>query len=128
MEVLLQSRTGKDMVALRNSLFLASWVFVLLAGAYDAGYAWKFQDDFEKWEMNPIAVWTAAEFGLIVLLCIKLTGLVFAAGLAWYCRVHQVGLYRPITIAATCAYSVLSLYYVLSHEHGNSQLLAGCLR
>ncbi|MBI3409601.1 MAG: hypothetical protein HY040_14770 [Planctomycetes bacterium] len=116
------------MVALRNSLFVLSWIFVFLAGAYDAGYAWRFQDDFERWEMNPIAVWTAEEFGLSALLSIKLAGLAFAAGLAWYCRIHQLGLCRAITIAATCAYSVLSLYYVLSHEHANSQFLAACLR
>lgn len=108
-------------------LFAAAWLFIVLAAAFDGGFAWNFRADFQEWELNPLARRLATTFGLAGLLAFKAAGILFAAGVAVACRRFRNRLAVPMTLVVTAVYLSLSVHYIgsfLSLDGTPSQLLA----
>lgn len=96
------------------TLFAAAWVFIVLVGAFDSYFAWRYRADFQEWELNPWARWLAGSCGMGILLCAKATGMVFAAAVACACRRLGHRLAMPMTMVIAGVYLMLSLHYVTS--------------
>ncbi len=92
-------------------LFAAAWLFIVLAGALDGYFAWRFQADFQAWETNPWARWLARNCSMGALLCFKALGLVFGGAVAVGCRRLKHRLAMPMTLVIFGAYFFLSLHY-----------------
>lgn len=102
------------MNGLGTTLFAAAWIFVVLAAAFDGGFAWHFRADFQEWELNPLARRLAVNFGMAGLLTFKASGLVFALAVAGACRRQRHRLTLPLTLVVAAVYLVLSLHYLMS--------------
>ncbi|MBM4072736.1 MAG: hypothetical protein FJ271_27990 [Planctomycetes bacterium] len=114
-----------------RALFIAAWLFVVLAAAFDGGFAWHFRASFHEWEMNPVARRLAASFGMAGLLSFKSAGVVFAAAVAVACRRLRHRLAVPMTLVVTAVYLLLSLHYlrsVLPLDGSPTQVLALAMR
>jgi hypothetical protein len=101
-------------------LFALSWSFVALVAAYDSHFAWQHRQLMDTWELNPIALWATAAFGLGMVLAFKFVGLSFALGMAVYCRYRRPRLERPLTIIIGAAYALLLVHYsigLMQPEH-----------
>jgi hypothetical protein len=98
---------------MRRVLFACAWAFTFLAAAYDGYFAWQYRHVLQEWELNPLVRWAAAAVGLAGVLAFKLAGLLFAAGLAAYCRRRRRELAWPLTLSVTLVYALLSLHYYL---------------
>lgn len=112
-------------------LFVAAWVFIAAAAAFDSGFAWHFRADFQEWELNPLARRLADTFGMEGLLSFKAVGIVFAAVVASACRRFRNRLAVPLTLAVSAAYLFLSLHYLRSFlplDGQPAQLLALAMR
>jgi hypothetical protein len=97
--------------------FAISWGFILAAASYDGYFAWHYRAVIESWELNPFALWVAANCGLGAVVLFKACGTLFAASLAWYCRRRHVFLGRGMTAIIAAAYALLAVHYVVGfHE------------
>ena len=97
-----------------RTLFTITWLFVFLAAAYDARFAWTHRASFQEWECNPLASWAAATFGIQTLFGLKFGVLALAALLAMYCHACRKQLGMLLTATAGGAHGLLSLYYVVA--------------
>jgi hypothetical protein len=104
---------------MRRVLFACAWVFTFLAAAYDGYFAWQYRQVLQEWELNPLVRWAASAIGLGGVLAFKLGGLLFAAGLAAYCRRWRRELAWPLTLTVTLAYALLSLHYYVGSRQAD---------
>ncbi len=94
-------------------VFVLAWAFVFLAAAYDARFAWTYREVIASWEMNPLARWLAAHFGLGAVLALKFAGLIFAACVAaYYGRLRKWAAWA-LTVTVALAYALLTVHYYL---------------
>jgi hypothetical protein len=96
---------------MRTVCLILIWAFVFYVALDDSHFAWQHRDELPAWELNPVARWMAAGFGVGTLLGFKVAGLAFAFAIATYCRMRQPGLGRWLTLVVGAAYLFLFLHY-----------------
>jgi hypothetical protein len=90
-----------------------AWLFITAAAGYDSYFAWKYREALTVWELNPLACWAAAAFGLHAVFGFKAFTLAFAGGLAFFCNSRRRRLALWITGTIGCAYVLLSATYLV---------------
>jgi hypothetical protein len=99
---------------MRWALFALAWTFIFAAALHDADFAWQNRAELQTWELNPVARWATEQLGLGAVFGFKLVSLLFAAGLAVYCRCRRRKLERPLTLIIAGVYALLCVHYVLA--------------
>jgi hypothetical protein len=100
---------------MRTTLFALAWAFILVVAAYDVSFAWHYRAGFAAWELNPVARWVAALYGLGTVFAFRVAVILFAAGLAIYCHRRRHRLAVPYTLVMGGMHLLLSLHYLVGH-------------
>jgi hypothetical protein len=102
---------------MRWLLFSLAWLFIGSTALYDAHFAWQYRAELQSWELNPLARWCAGNLGLVAVFAFKLAGLLFAGGLAIYCRCCRPRLEPLLTLTIAGVYALLALHYLhIAHQ------------
>jgi hypothetical protein len=101
--------------AVKNTLLVFAWSFVLIIAGYDLYFAWQHRAFFHIWELNPLARWIAQDYGLTVVFAVKIVLLVFGVAVAAYCHLRRHYLELPYTLIVSGIHLLLSLHYIMGH-------------
>jgi hypothetical protein len=101
--------------AMKNTLLVGAWAFVLFIAGYDIYFAWQYRASFHLWELNPLARWIAHDYGLTAVFVGKMFQIGFAVAVARYCHLRRHYLELPYTLIVSGIHLLLSVHCLMGH-------------